>query len=96
MTGDELRARYDKSRTIQTYINGEEVAELAAALDDRDRLEWLQSSGMTQLTHGWESCEAAHENRKPVWIVGKLGDDNCFKGWAETIRAAIDAARGKS
>lgn len=93
MTGDELRAM---PNWAWSEMGNAEQAELAAALDDRDRLEWLQSSGMTQLTHGWESCEAAHENRKAVWIVGKLGDDNCFKGWAETIRAAIDAARGKS
>ena len=79
MTGDELRARYDKSRTIQTYINGEEVAELAAALDDRDRLEWLEQTRLTS--------DATRD------LVSYWKWDG--KRYGAGLRAAIDSARGK-
>ena len=87
MTGDELRTAMQNianartpaaelKATIQLLVHEDE---LAAALDDRDRLEWLEQTRLTS--------DATRD------LVSYWKWDG--KRYGAGLRAAIDSARGK-
>ena len=86
MTGDELRAM---PNWAWSEMGNAEQAELAAALDDRDRLEWIAANVNTNAAGGMvpflgSVVLQAFLHAPPMGVEHP------------TLRAAIDSARGKS
>ena len=87
MTGDELRAM---SNWAWSEMGNAEQDELAAALDDRDRLEWLEQSRVKCIPHR----EKWSEGWLLFWTLVRRG--KAMGHPLGSLRAAIDDARGKS